>query len=370
MKVHSRIFAIPIFLLAMIVTIYQALQPIYAFGPQNIALTDTAELTATNTYALITEYSLPNEDSHPSSITSGPDGNIWFTEILGEDPFSPYQIGKITVDGTVTEFAIPMDGSNSRSIVAGPDDALWFVESELNKVAQISQSGVITEFVIPTADSRPLSITAGPDDNLWFTEYNAHQIGRVTTTGTFTEYMLPADIRLPTIITVGPDGKLWFTAGCDEDGHQIGQITTGGVISKFSIAADCSVWTVGSIVSGPDGNLWIVEQNYWSAPSNNIIRMGTDGTYTRFNASGARDITVGPQGNLWFTDDPGNQIGRITTTGIITTISVPTANSRPLNITTGPDNNIWFTEFDGNKIGKLTLPLLDEQLFLPTIIRD
>jgi len=50
----------------------------------------------------------------------------------------------------------------------------------------------------------------------------------------------------------------------------------------------------------------------------------------------------------------GNKIAHITTAGVITEFSIPTANSQPVGITRGPDGNIWSTESAGNKIGYIT----------------
>jgi hypothetical protein len=47
-------------------------------------------------------------------------------------------------------------------------------------------------------------------------------------------------------------------------------------------------------------------------------------------------ITVGPDGALFFTENAGNKIGRITTAGVITEFPIPTENSQPNGITTGP----------------------------------
>jgi streptogramin lyase len=47
-------------------------------------------------------------------------------------------------------------------------------------------------------------------------------------------------------------------------------------------------------------------------------------------------ITTGPDGALWFTEFGANQIGRITTAGVITEFPIPTAGSEPQGITTGP----------------------------------
>src|SRR5436305_11502728 len=40
-------------------------------------------------------------------------------------------------------------------------------------------------------------------------------------------------------------------------------------------------------------------------------------------------IAAGPDGNLWFTDSAGNQVGRVTPAGTVTEFTVPTANSGP-----------------------------------------
>jgi streptogramin lyase len=70
--------------------------------------------------------------------------------------------------------------------------------------------------------------------------------------------------------------------------------------------------------------------------------------------SSPKAITAGPDGNLWFTEQAGNKIGRITPSGTITEFPIPTSQSTPIAITAGPDGNLWFTEEGGNKIGRIT----------------
>jgi streptogramin lyase len=55
-------------------------------------------------------------------------------------------------------------------------------------------------------------------------------------------------------------------------------------------------------------------------------------------------ITGGPDGNLWFTEQSGNRIGRITPAGVITEFPLPAAGSFPEAITAGSDGNLWFTQ--------------------------
>jgi virginiamycin B lyase len=73
-------------------------------------------------------------------------------------------------------------------------------------------------------------------------------------------------------------------------------------------------------------------------------------------SSNPAGITVGPDGALWFTEENGNKIGRITTDGVITEYALPTNFSSPSEITAGPDGALWFTEYGAQplpKIGRL-----------------
>ena len=78
-------------------------------------------------------------------------------------------------------------------------------------------------------------------------------------------------------------------------------------------------------------------------------------------------ITLGPDGALWFTEENGHKIGRITTGGQITEYATPTQPSAPNEITTGPDGALWFTEFGANppKIGRLTTAGVFKEFDLP-----
>jgi streptogramin lyase len=63
-------------------------------------------------------------------------------------------------------------------------------------------------------------------------------------------------------------------------------------------------------------------------------------------------MTVGPDGNLWFTDS--DKIGRITTHGVITEFAVPyppTAIPKP-GIARGSDGNLWY--ISGTKLGRIS----------------
>ena len=65
------------------------------------------------------------------------------------------------------------------------------------------------------------------------------------------------------------------------------------------------------------------------------------------------EITKGPDGAIWFTENATNNIGRISPTGKIREYPIPTANSGPVAIAAGHDGTLWFTESNANQIGQV-----------------
>ena len=166
---------------------------------------------------------------------------------------------------TVTEFSSGIAANcNPRGITSGPDGNLWFTEDSGNSIGRITPSGVITVFSSGLApNSYPWGITSGPDGNLWFTVVDG--IGRITPSGVITVFSAGlAKYSGPIEITAGPDGNLWFT---DYDGGAIGRITPSGVFTVFSTGLTANSGPQG-ITTGPDGNLWFTEYN-----SNTIGRL-------------------------------------------------------------------------------------------------
>jgi streptogramin lyase len=99
------------------------------------------------------------------------------------------------------------------------------------------------------------------------------------------------------------------------------------------------------IALGPDGSMWFVENL-----GDKIGRITSTGVITEFalpsGAVDARSIAAGSDGNMWFTNRAisGNsaigQIGRITMSGAITEFPLP-ATSTPFEIAAGSDGNLW-----------------------------
>src|SRR5438105_2791799 len=117
----------------------------------------------------------------PSEITTGPDGNLWFTESGAN------KIGEMKPDGTlVTEIALPA-GSAPEGITTGPDGNLWFAELTPGKVGHVSTAGSLFPEVTLSAGSAPRFITAAPDGNLYVAEQGNGKIAQLTTAGALNE---------------------------------------------------------------------------------------------------------------------------------------------------------------------------------------
>jgi virginiamycin B lyase len=98
--------------------------------------------------------------SFPIGITPGPDGNIWFTDLIGN------KIWRLELPSrSVASFPVPTENSFPNDITVGADGNLWFTEGSAGKIGRITTSGVITEF--GSGLSLPFSITNGPDGNVW-----------------------------------------------------------------------------------------------------------------------------------------------------------------------------------------------------------
>src|SRR5438552_483215 len=93
-----------------------------------------------------------------------------------------------TPDLQFASFPVPSHANTLDGITTGPDGNLWFTEADTNLIGRITPAGVIREFGGLTASSSPSGITAGPDGNLWFTESDGNRIGRITPSGVVREF--------------------------------------------------------------------------------------------------------------------------------------------------------------------------------------
>jgi len=266
-------------------------------------------------------------------ITTGSDGNLWFID--GDN------IDRMTPQGLVNHFPVaPLGGAID--ITGGPDGNLWFTAT--STIGRITTAGVIKSF--PTPSVTNTAITVGPDSNLWFLAPVNKQIGRISTTGAVTLFQGQPNMRS---IASGPDGKVWFT-WADAANVHVGRISTGGILAADSVTPPGGA---SDIALASDGSMWITQPN-----GNGVAKITPSGAVSNVPvptaAAGPGSIVAGPDGNLWITETKAGNVARVTTSGEVTEFKVNRPGSSPTAITVGPENTLWFIDNGSHDLGRVT----------------
>src|ERR1700730_2360158 len=201
------------------------------------------------------------------------------------------------------------------------------------------------------------ALRPGPDGALWFTWLQDTAplrtgVGRVTTSGVVTQWSVPSVWNRPALQGLASgDGSIWTADAHDGKGF-IGQWTVGGVlVQEFPLSGSAA-----GLTWGPDGALWftgaVIRQPVTTGNSY-IGRLAMDGTITTYPmpdpSNLAVDITLGSDGAFWFVEEPGANVGRVTTTGVFTEYPIPNDPGNLLTqyanqmITVGFYGAVWLT---------------------------
>lgn len=240
--------------------------------------------------------------------------------------------------------------------------------------AGVPQAADVTEFPVnadPAQPSRPLFVAVGPDRNIWFTEFDSKSIG-VLDLGTLaiTHYPLAATESNPTHLAMGPDGKLWFTETgpaeptADSGAENLGEISSTGDINVLPLPQADS--DPAGITLGPDGNIWFTEAN-----AGDVRRSTAEGSISDpFPTSAANSmpggIVTGPDGNLWFTEAAKCSLGQLAVGGNLSEFPLSNASNTPTEITVGADGKLWFSEDNSDRIGRSTTGGTIDEFITPT----
>ena len=318
-----------------------------AYPTAGLEQLETRQLMTTPT---VTLFPTSVANSATSRLVTGFDQNLWFT-----DP-GANAVGSINpTTQAITEFPLPTPGADPHGIVESHDDGkMWFTESSAagNAIASINlQTYAISEYKLPSPDCGPTEIVENQlDGNLYITENNLNSIIAFNPiTHAFGTLDNPGEQGTPGAITMGGGFTVWFTESQDP-----GKV---GFIDPVSfLTTDFSTPTPNSQPGGMSraigGALWFTE-----GAANQVASIDTTtDAFTEvalpanpndpMGLRGASRITLGPgvgsAVNLFFTEGLSQDIGEIDpTTHALTFIPVP--NASPDDITIGSDGNLWFT---------------------------
>ena len=236
---------------------------------------------------------------------------------------------------------------NPLNIAQASDSRMFYVGS--NPVIATTLFGLSSATYPIPSTCRAHDITRGPDSAMWFTEPNCQRIGRVDTAGNIVEYPLTnTTLGLPWDIITGPDLNLWFTltnSGCstgmDCGATAVGRINPNDHTMQFFLAPS-RFGNATELTLGLDGNVWFTEPGVSS-----LARVTPAGTITEFpGTGGANQIALGSDGRLWFSGGPGNTYGVMTTNGIVLLYSFPIGAGglyQTADLITARDGNVWFS---------------------------
>jgi streptogramin lyase len=277
--------------------------------------------------------------------------------------------GNFSVLGTTPGVSTFIDGGGTFDIGAASQIQGQLTINGVGSNNTVTRDPFPQYFPIKPADSGVSGITVTADGSKWFTEFNANQIGHLLPDGTMKEYPGPTDIAAgtgPTEIVTGPDGRLYFLVEGDDrifqfDPNQL-QIT-----SAFVPLANAPSQIISDLVSGPDSLVSFTDYNNGSYYVGQFdTKSGAVNLFPVKNNEVPAALTVGPDGNLWFTDISGvaggsyvaNYLSTITPKGE-TDFSFPkfrfapisnTLDSAITSMTAGPDGNLWATLYTSIKI--------------------
>lgn len=272
------------------------------------------------------------------SITSGPDGAVWYTN--GNN-----SIGRISTSSAVSTFGTPSTAMPF-AIVSGPDGALWFSDggAGATDIGRLTTSGTYSS--CSGGDlTQGSALVAGSDGNLWVSGLNGTIVRIVPGTCAQTVFGSSSPVPGANSLALGSDGAVWFAQGSPGLGVQgyVGRISTSGVVTMYPTpSTPPSIYSIPiDITAGPDGNLWYID---WG--SSKVGRVTTNGVITEFGPQTITDgtgvqpiqsaLTTGPDGALWFSTGTG--VGRISTTGLMTNYPL---SLNPYGLVLGSDHALW-----------------------------
>jgi virginiamycin B lyase len=279
------------------------------------------------------------KDHMPGLMSQGPDGSMWLSDGRKAVLWHVLKDGKIEqvpIGGATRGIAVDGDGGIwvthperaevTRYSAEGQPEAQWFVgRKRRNKSAAPSMSVPKASRIDPkkppkkvpsersltkderrqrALDARPSWIVVGPDQAAWFSEPTWQKIGRVTVSGDIQAFDFPNDWGEPRRIIAGPDGALLFALS---DVMALGHLT-------------------------PDGELSTIDLPY-----------------------GAGALATDSKKRIWFTDASGAKVGYVDPAGNVHEVPLPEKPRMIRSMAEGPDGAMWFADQIGKVIGKITL---------------
>ena len=332
----------------------------------SVSITDAAghAATATGTVSVadapptvtIAEFPAPTSGS-PDEIAPGPGTDLWFLENARQNSGTSSAVLIDSTGRTLKQITLPLQNS-PRPAASDAAGKLWFKQADGILGDVFPTDPFAGSFAVPALSGAGVAMARGGDGNVWFlgsSGLGVNRLGRITFNGAINVTLVSLSKSIPgaSRMIVGPDGDFW---AAETTPQTLARIKPDGTVSEVSIptAAGNDPSPVADLTADFHGNVWFALRG-----ASVIGRIAPDGTITQFPQVFATRLAADSGGNVWFTN-PGI-IGRLTPEGSLEAYKVPSSDfplpgspiTGPFGLTAGADGNLWFTEQFAQKVGRI-----------------
>ena len=194
-------------------------------------------------------------------MTAGDDGSIWWTDPGGN------RVGHASAAGAMAP-DLPDVGAPF-SLTTAPDGSIWFGQIKFNLLTfeasasfgRVAPDGTLGPLAAPTLEI-PTGLAATADGRIWFSKdtEEVRSFDPAAATPTFTTVTSPG-AKAVTAVAAGPDGALWYlgasTAQDETVTGYVGRIAPGSTApQEWSLPGVSPL----RITAGADGNMWFTDE--------------------------------------------------------------------------------------------------------------
>jgi streptogramin lyase len=318
----------------------------------------------------VTIHSIPTRDSGPTSLISGPGGNLYFGES------NVFKIGEINpaAPTAITEFPLPRpsasagDGNDGPEFLASSGGQIWAVTDDFETLFAMSPTGSLSG-PLHWDGSDATGISADDAGGVWIFDQHGSVNGQPVALQrvdppppNYPLQTVPTDAINQTfsLLALSPDGNTeWYAEDTPGQVDLDSLDTETGQQAKLPVPIYDQTYQITSIAFSDNGTLWFAEH----APFNRTLPVGgaigelppgsatpkliytVPGTVNVAPAS----LAPGPGGTMYFTYAKG--IGMIGPGAKVTLGDL--SPYRPESVVDASDGNLWFVDKQANSIGSI-----------------
>ncbi len=337
----------------------------------------------------ITEFKIPTACTQPLSITTDPNGNVWFAEsntgrIAKFDPSTR----------NFTEYTNPLWQAHEKTMMWGmgyaTDGNIWYTDAGHNLIWKFSPADKkYASFNYPITQGEKeafpqMLVTNGKEILVndfvgkKITFFNLEQVGSTIDYSTIPS---PGNYNFTSDMAVDSNGKIWYTVWIYQHGGNLVRYDPQ-TANKTQFSLPLGILAPNGISVGQDGKIWITDTAsslFFSFDQQSqqftkfITPMPVESTYGNVSGLIKTPISrpywnhIDDKGRIWFNEQVANSIGVFDPSkDSFVEYLVPSKNpnwsdcgslqdcgvAQVLDFTTS-DDKVWFTEWVENNIGFL-----------------